>query len=89
MKQEVQFDLMGKRFSVITDNPQKLEKTVNVVKKILSESAVEFKPLDFNKFLLYNLLKLAEKLIDTQAELATYKSQLDLLDNDIDSILDT
>jgi hypothetical protein len=83
---EIQFELLGKHFSVKTDDPEKLERTLSDLKKFLREMSFEYKSLDLDKFLLYCMLKMTDQMITTQDQLAQFNNQIDTID--IDSFLD-
>lgn len=83
---EIQFDLLGKHFSVKTDDPDKLERTISDLKKFLREMSYEYKSLDLDKFLLFCMLKMTDQMITIQDQLAQFNNQIDTID--IDSFLD-
>lgn len=83
---EVQFELLGKHFSVKTDDPEKLDRCISDLKKFLREMTAEYRSLDLDKFLLYCMLKLTDQMITIQDELSQCSSQIDTID--IDSFLD-
>ncbi|MBI9032410.1 cell division protein ZapA [bacterium] len=83
---EIQFDLLGKHFSVKTDDPDKLERTISDLKKFLRDMSLEYKSLDLDKFLLFCMLKMTDQMITIQDQLAQFNNQIDTID--IDSFLD-
>lgn len=83
---EVQFELLGKHFSVKTDDPGKLDRTISDLRKFLRDTSFEYKSLDLDKFLLFCMLKMTDQLISIQDQLANFNSQIDNID--IDSLLD-
>ncbi len=83
---EIQFELLGKHFSVKTDDPDKLERTISDLKKFLREMSFEYKSLDLDKFLLYCMLKMTDQMITIQDQLSQFNNQMDTID--IDSFLD-
>lgn len=83
---EIQFELLGKHFSVKTDDPEKLDRTISDLKKFLRDMSFEYKSLDLDKFLLYCMLKMTDQMISIQDQLAQFNSQIDTID--IDSFLD-
>lgn len=83
---EIQFELLGKHFSVKTDDPEKLERTISDLKKFIRETSHEYKSLDLDKFLLFCMLKMTDQLITFQDQLAQFNNQMDTID--IDSFLD-
>lgn len=83
---EIQFELLGKHFSVKTDDPEKLDRTISDLKKFLRDMSFEYKSLDLDKFLLYCMLKMTDQMISVQDQLAQFNNQIDTID--IDSFLD-
>ena len=83
---EIQFKLLGKHFSVKTDDPEKLDRTISDLKKFLRDMSFEYKSLDLDKFLLYCMLKMTDQMISVQDQLAQFNNQIDTID--IDSFLD-
>jgi len=83
---EIQFELLGKHFSVKTDDPEKLDRTLSDLKKFLREMSFEYKSLDLEKFLLYCMLKMTDQMISIQDQLSQFNNQIDTID--IDSFLD-
>ncbi len=83
---EIQFELLGKHFSVKTDDPEKLDRTISDLKKFLREMSFDYKSLDLDKFLLYCMLRMTDQMITIQDQLAQFNTQIDTID--IDSFLD-
>jgi cell division protein ZapA (FtsZ GTPase activity inhibitor) len=83
---EIQFELLGKHFSVKTDDPEKLDRTLSDLNKFVREMSYEYKSLDLEKFLLYCMLQMTDQMISIQDQLAQFNTQIDTID--IDSFLD-
>ncbi|MFA7056362.1 MAG: cell division protein ZapA [Candidatus Cloacimonadales bacterium] len=83
---EIQFELLGKHFSVKTDDPEKLDRSISDLKRFLREMTTEYRSLDLDKFLLFCMLKLTDQMITIQDQLSQVDSQIDNID--IDSFLD-